>query len=512
MKKSVAAIKRNRTARLARLLTRCFYLNRVGKKEKIYSLVCEEFLSLGGVYIKFLQGVLLRSEIMKRWHNPERLKIFENLDSEPLDVISILQHELGPERVKQIKGIQPEPFAAGSFGQVYFGQHASGQPIIIKVLRPMIRELLRHDLRLLSIFSKRFYAQLTPNMDWNMRETVKDFVHATLKETDYIAEAEFANELYEHYRGHPKFIVPKTYIELCTPNIIVQEYVEGISVAQLIKLQAQGVDPRTYILETTGSDLDQQLETLGFEAINGIFNLRRIQGDPHPGNIRLMSEDRVGIIDFGISATTPTNKAALFGLIDEWNHLYDDNKSIANLFEQFIRFFVSDLYRALKKLSTLNRQDVQDDNFTAEVGKVAQESFSQATGEKDIGSMVYDGRILQLINQMVNKDNRFGLVMRLEASEILRAAQTYISLVETLGRRSVVLPIVFERVVKQVELDHPGLRHQTDASMSMGDALETVSNWLERVAERDPALFRQLMERIKLGTTKPEPIKEVTNA
>lgn len=510
--KSAAAIKRNRTARLARVLTRSYYLHRRGKRDQMYSLIIEEFLSLGGVYVKFLQGVLLRSEVMKRSVNVERLKIFENLESEPINVVAILRHELGPEKVKQITGIQPEPFAAGSFGQVYYGQHINGKPIIVKVLRPMIRELLRYDLRLISMFSKRLHSKLTPNMDMNIDQAVKDFIDATLRETDYIAEVQFAKELHEQYKFHPSFIIPETFGDLCTPNIIVQEYIEGISVAQLIKLQAQGVDPKSYVAETIGSDLDAQLELLGFEAMNGIFNLPRIQGDPHPGNVRLMSGNRVGIIDFGISAVTPKNKAALFGLVDEWNRLYIDSNNIANLWEQFIRFFVSDLYRALKKLSTLTQADVSDANFTKEVGKVAQEAFSKATGQKDLGALVHNGRIMQIIGQMVNKDNRFGLVMRLDASEMLRAAQTYITLVETLGRREVVLPVVFDRVVKQVEMDHPDLRHQSDENMSIGEALEIVSNWLERVAERDPALFRQLTERIKLSNKPAEPIKEIINA
>lgn len=512
MQQSIAAIKRNRTARLARLLTRSYYLHRRGKREAVYSLICEEFLSLGGVYIKFLQGVLLRSEVMKRWHNPERLKIFENLESEPINVIAVLQHELGPEKLKQIQSIQPEPFAAGSFGQVYYGQHVNGKPIIVKVLRPMIRELLRYDLKLLKVFTKRFHSKLAPNMDMNVEDALKDFMTQTLRETDYIAEAEFANELYQYYKNHDTLIVPETFVDLCSPNVIVQEYIEGISVAQLIKLQAQGVDPKTYVAETIGSDLDVQLEILGFEAINGIFNLQRIQGDPHPGNIRLMTNNRVGILDFGIAAKTPTNKAAFFGLIDEWNRMYGDSKSIANLFEQFMRFFVSDLYRALKKLSTIAQSETKNNDFTSEVGSVAQEAFRRATGEQDIAGMIHDGRVLQVINQMINKDNRFGLVVRLEASEILRAAQTYITLVETLGRRGVVLPVVFDRVVKQVEHDFPGLRHQSDETMSVGDAIETVSNWLERVAERDPALFKTLTDRIKLSRNKAKPVKEVTNA
>ena len=497
MQKSAAAIKRHRTARLARLITRSYYLHKRGRDDQMYHLICDEFMALGGVYVKFLQGVMLKSQIMKRWHNPERLKIFENLDSEPLDIIGILNHELDRNKLKEITGVQPQPFAAGSFGQVYYGQHVNGKPIIIKVLRPMIRELLRYDLRLLSIFTKRFYAQLAPNMDINIDLAVKEFINATLRETDYVVEAQFAHELYEHYKNHDKLIIPETFIHLCTPNIIVQEYVDGISVAQIIKLQEQGVDPKTYVAEQLGSDLDNQLEILGFESLNGIFNLPRIQGDPHPGNIKLLSGDRVGLIDFGIFASTPKNKSAFFGLIDEWNRMYDNSESIVRLFEQFIRFFVSDLYRALKRLSTLSREEASGSNFTQQVGEVAQETFRNVTGERDIRPMLHDGRVLQIINQMVNKDNRFGLVMKLEASEILRAAQTYITLVETLGRRGTVLPRVFDRVVKQVTIDHPELLHASDDNMNIGDAFEIVSNWLERVAERDPALFKKLMNRIR---------------
>ncbi|HSX46518.1 MAG TPA: AarF/UbiB family protein [Patescibacteria group bacterium] len=494
--KSAAAIKRHRTVILARLVTRAYYLYKRGKRDQMYHEIYATFVQLGGVYIKFLQGVLLRSEAMRRWHNPDRLNVFENLDTEPLDVIAILQTELSPEKLKQIKAIQPQPFAAGSFGQVYYGELADGTQIIVKVLRPMIRELLRYDLRLLGLFAKRFYKQFSPNMDYNFNEAVKDFTQATLRETDYITEANFANELFQYYQHHPKLVIPQTYLELCTPNIITQQYVGGLSAAQLLKLQQQGVDPKTYVAEQIGSDLDVQLEILGVEEMSGIFHLTRIQGDPHPGNIRLLPDNKVGMIDFGIAAMTPQNKAAFFGLISEWNRLYSDNTRIGNLFEQFIRFFVSDLYRALKKLSSM-RPTENNEDYTRHVGKIAQETFVKNTGNADILPMLQDGRVLQIINQMVNKDNRFGLVMKLEASEMLRAAQTYITLVETLGRRNVVLPNVFQKVVAHVEAEFPGLAHQNDAAMSVGQALETVANWLERVAERDPVLFQQLLARIR---------------
>ncbi len=514
--KSIKAIKRYRTTRLAKLITKTYYLHKRGKDEQAYTLVCNEFMDLGGVYVKFLQGVLLRSTVMSKWHNPEKLKIFENLDSEPLDIVRILQSELSKSDLAQITSIQPQPFAAGSFGQVYYAQHENGKAIIVKVLRPMVRELLKHDLKLLSIFAKRFSSKLTPNMDINLSRAIHEFMDATLKETDYIAEAAFASEFYEHYKDHKNFIIPKTYMNLSTKNIITQDYVDGISVAQIIKLQEQGANPSEYVKEILGSDLDTQLETLGFEAINGIFNVERTQGDPHPGNIKLMTNDRVGIIDFGISAKTPPDKAAFFGLLIEWNRMYSEHQNIIKLFEQFMRFFVSDLYRALKKLSSVSKAPVSESNFTTEVGKVAQETFSQQTGGQDIGPMLHDGRILQIINQMINKNNRFGLVMKMEASDILRASQTYITLVESLGRRGTVLPKVFDRVVRQVKLEHPELLHANDDTMGIGEAIEIVTNWLERVADRDPILFRQLMEKIRMNKVKvnsdPEQQELIPNA
>ncbi|HUD10604.1 MAG TPA: AarF/ABC1/UbiB kinase family protein [Candidatus Saccharimonadales bacterium] len=523
-KSSIAAIKRHRTAKLATLGTRAYYLHRRGKDDEMYSLICDEMVELGGIYVKFLQGVLLQSQAMRSWRSNDRLKIFENLDHEPIDVVRVLQAELSSDKLAQISSIQPQPFAAGSFGQVYYGQHVNGKPVIIKVLRPMVKELLKYDLRLLGMFSRTMINKMSSNMDIDLNQAIKDFRIATLRETDYIAEANFAHELFEAYKGHANFVIPETFLDLCTSNVIVQEYIDGLSVAQLLRLKEQGVDPKRYIQETIGSNLDTQLEILGTELLDGIFNLTRVQGDPHPGNIRLMAGNKVGMIDFGIAAPVPDNKAAFFGIIAAWNKLYSDDFDLSTLFEQFMRFFVSDLYKALKRIGSFNQRNNMnsngdDSNYTKALGRIAHETFKKSVGVSDIRPLLEDGRVFQLMNQMVNKNNRFGLVLKLEASEILRAVQTYITLVDALGRRNVVLPKVFSNVVERVEREHPELAHDNDDDLSVSQALDIVSKWLERVAIRDPALFRQLVNRIKLGSDKlgaipsAQPVKkETTNA
>lgn len=500
--KTIAAIKRARTRRLASLVTKSYYLHKRKQDEKMYNLICEEFVSLGGVYVKFLQGVLLRSKVMRKWHNPEKLKIFENLESEPLDIINLLNHELPKDKLAQIALVQPQPFAAGSFGQVYYGQLASGEAIIIKVLRPMVRELLKYDLKLLGTFSKAFFVKLYKNMNMQINSAFKEFSRATLRETDYHHEAAFANELYQTYKDHPHLFIPKTYLELCTRNIIVQDYVDGISVAQIIKLKGQGVDPATYVKQYLGSDIKKQMEMLGYELMMAAFEQPRLQGDPHPGNVRLMRDNKVGLIDFGISAKAPDDKSSLFGLLEAYDKVFKGSQSASGLLERGMRFFVSDLYRSLKSLSEYIGKD-SDRDYVAEVSEVAGSAFAEATGSDKIEIDVQnDASALSAVNKLFNKGNRFGIILKLEATEILRAIQTFTSMLGTLGLYKEVMPDIMHRSVRDIKARHPAMTQERKDNVSIGDALETVAAWLERVAERDPLLFRQLSEKIRMNVNK----------
>ncbi len=103
-------------------------------------------------------------------------------------------------------------------------------------------------------------------------------------------------------KATPPSSFPKRFWSSAPRTSIVQEYVAGLSVAQLLRVMEQGVDPAAYVREYLGSDLDAQLTTLGIESLSGVFDLPRVQGDPHPGNVRLLTGDRVGLIDFGISS------------------------------------------------------------------------------------------------------------------------------------------------------------------------------------------------------------------
>lgn len=464
---------------------------------EIYTLICDEFVSLGGVYLKFLQGVLLRSKMMRHWNSDDKLRIFENVQTEPLDINKILHKELQPQALARIKSVQPQPFAAGTFGQVYYAEIDEGRPVIIKVLRPMIRETLRFDLRLLNTFMQKFYVKInSKNIDTDSRQALKDFTDATMNETNYRDEVAFAIELYNHYKDTRELYIPETFPDMCSDNVITQEYVSGISVAQVINFKEQGVDPKAYVENQVGSDLETQMETLGYELLKGAFDGRRIQGDPHPGNIRLLPNNQVGLIDFGISAAAPDDKPAFYAIIDAYSGLFSGTQTIADLFDKTLRFFVKDLYRSLITISKFVGESAEK-ALPKQLGKVAEKSFENVTGKTMIE--LQDGKEdLALIeaNKIFNEGNRFGLVMRLEDTAIMRSAQSFMTLLYSLGMYQTVLPRILDRVLAYARQTYPEITQDSE-TVALADALETVSAWLERVAEKDPKLFKELSEKVR---------------
>ncbi|HMS31989.1 MAG TPA: AarF/ABC1/UbiB kinase family protein [Candidatus Saccharibacteria bacterium] len=491
----IKSIKKNRRNKIVKIIAKAIYLNRIGKKEDLYTYVCDEFTLMGGVYVKFLQGVLLRSEVMRNWQNPDKLKIFENLDLEDIDLKSVLEKELG-DKLNNFEVINPESFAAGSFGQVYYAKLKGGKPVVIKVLRPMIKETLKYDLRLIKFFTRQFTALLASNMDLSLKDALKDFSLATTRETDYIGEANFAAEMWENYKSHPKLVIPETYLELCTEQIITQEYIDGLSVAHLVNLQNQGYDLEQYVKLKLNSDLTSQLTTLGVAYLADAFRIPRLQGDPHPGNIRLMTDDRIALIDFGIWARTPKNKAAFFGVLKEYEKMFSGGMNIKDLFGAFMRFFVNDLYRALNKINSSLPPKEQKDDINNQLGNMVSKTFDTETGGNfQLDDFMENGNLLVLVNQIVNKGNKFGFVLKVEDTDMVRAAQTYLTLVESLGMRSKVIPVTLTQVVSVVRSQFPELEHAGDRPMTLSQAMETVSNWLERIADRDPVLFSALLEK-----------------
>ncbi len=493
--------RRQRSAMLMRTVSRAYWHYRRQQFPEMGQIICDGFVEMGGVYVKFLQGVLVRSSLIKNWHSPERLRVFEDLDTEEIDVLAVLRKELPPTALASIAQVNPHPFAAGSFGQVYMAELRDGRRVIIKILRPKIRESLSFDLKLLSRFIRMTSGWLTNNIDIDFVSAFADFKRATIGETDYREEARFAREMFDHYKDHPTMVIPETFLDLCTETLIVQEYIDGISLAKLVMIKEGGADVHTYVQQTIGSDLDEQLYTLGYESLYGVFSMPRIQGDPHPGNVRLLPGNRVGLIDFGISARSPKHKAAFLGVLREYEKMVAGNPDIVAFFGEFLRFFVGDLYKALKTVSKhTGDSGLESDDLAEHVGSLAKYAFDEGGENIDLQQLVSQGSLLATINKTINSQNRFGIIVQLEASDVLRAAQTYAGMIHSLGASDVLQRVFHDVVADATKHQHKlGMHLEQDNTLSLQDSLDIISRWLERVAEKDPQLFQMISKRVRVG-------------
>ena len=494
---AIFALKKKRLLAIINLLRKAAYLNYRHKKDEMYNLICSKLLELGGVYIKFLQGVVVQSWTMQRWQSDNKLDIFENIKSKIDNTEQILKDNLG-YNLNRLTNIEKKPFAIGSFGHVYKATLDGKHPVIIKILSPEIRKTLKFDLRLLKFFWYSHLRVIRFNKGLSFKHIFTDFKRQTMQEIDYVKEAEAAYNQYLIYKDHPTVVIPKTYLELCTAEIIIQDYVEGISIANLLKLQeADGeFDLKKYVKAELSSDVVEQLQTLAYEILWGTFHHHQIVGDPHPGNVILMKNNKVGLIDFGIIAYGSKHPIAYLRLMKTYTHLSNDKASLEEFFLASLQFFGRDLYLALDKISNLIPKGERKINLNEQLARVMQKAFSEEYTGKNLTNVVRSPKALVIFDRIANRHNRFGFNLKVSDSEMLRTLVTLTGLIDLLGIYEEVVYPAYGRAIEKVEEVYPDLKSLNEVDISYNQAFNIAFAWLERVANRDPRLFRDMMNML----------------
>lgn len=176
-----------------------------------------------------------------------------------------------------------EPVAAASIGQVYRARLHDGRPVAVKVQYPGIDAAVRADLKNLAMFRR----VLQSAMPW-VTPAVLDELRLNMEaELDYRAEAATQLQIAELYTEHPFIIVPRSLPEFSTTRVLVTEYVEG-----------RGFEEIRQLPETERNRIGEIIYRF---YVGSLFTFNEFCGDPHPGNVLLAADGRVGFLDFGCS-------------------------------------------------------------------------------------------------------------------------------------------------------------------------------------------------------------------
>jgi ubiquinone biosynthesis protein len=265
---------------------------------------------MGPCFVKLGQVFATRVDLFP----PEWIAEFSRLQNAvpavSFEAISLEMREaLGTAPEAAFLSIDAEPLAAASIAQVHRARLPGGREVVVKVRRPGIRPLIEADLRLLRYAARRIEARFPDLRRFHPSGMVRQFQASLTRELDLAAECRHAERIAASFARDPRLMVPSVHWTYTNERMNVQDYVDGIPVADLAALEAAGVDRRQ--VARTGAQL-----VLKMMLEDGFFH-----ADPHPGNVFVLRDGRIAVIDFGmVGRLSQTRRMEvvnlLFGLVD----------------------------------------------------------------------------------------------------------------------------------------------------------------------------------------------------
>jgi ubiquinone biosynthesis protein len=251
---------------------------------------------LGPIFVKFGQAVSTRRDLLPVDIADELAKLQDRVP--PFDgatAIATVEAAFGKPIAEIFGEFQLTPLAAASIAQVHVATLKNGQEVIVKVLRPLMKEVIERDLEVLEALAALAEEYWEEGRRLRPVEVVAEYRKTVMDELDLLREAGNASQLRRNFTGSNLLYVPEVYWDYCRINVMVMERIHGVIVSQIDELKARGTNIR-------------KLAENGVEIFfTQVFRHNFFHADMHPGNIFVQVDDpenpRYAAIDFGIVGT-----------------------------------------------------------------------------------------------------------------------------------------------------------------------------------------------------------------
>ena len=409
-----------------------------------------------------------------------------------------LARELTREKLSVFKEIQRQPFAAGSFAQVYRASFTDGTDVIIKVKRENVKKKVRQDLTLLKIFGT-IADILYPQSLVNIPALIREFSRLSYNELDYQMEVRNAQYFYDIYANHETVVIPRTYTSLSTDNIIVQDYVHGVALTDLIRYRMKGHDYKEWLKKNYRTDIFTFLKSIPYEIGLQAFNYDKYYADPHPGNIYILPDNRYAIIDFGILGTSPRDKLSYYNLV---RLCTEDPDSIdpEELGQEVLRFGSNTLYKSLNTFGSI--VSPERTRTSKGLGKVINDTFHElfqpAKENAKLRQLAGRQDFRETLKDVILLGSKFRVQIPAEIVALLRSTHMYKSYTEYLEPDWYYTDETFREILADVDLKEI-LSGDSDRynTMEVEDALENLFDWAGDLAENDISLSLKVSELLQ---------------
>ncbi|HEX8276970.1 MAG TPA: AarF/UbiB family protein [Longimicrobiaceae bacterium] len=251
--------------------------------------LADDLERLGPTYIKLGQLLSTRADLLPEPYVEALARLQDDVAPFPYaEVERIVTTELGVRMSKAFSDFDPEPLAAASLGQVHRARLRDGTEVAVKVQRPGIREQIVTDLDALEDIADFLDRHTEAGRRYGAADLLTEFRRTLLSELDYRTEAQNLSTLGENLRDFTRIAVPCAVADYTTSRVLTMGYVAGRKVTQLSPLARMEMDGAALAEELFRAYLKQIL-------VDGFFH-----ADPHPGNVFITPDFRIGLIDVGM--------------------------------------------------------------------------------------------------------------------------------------------------------------------------------------------------------------------
>ena len=260
-------------------------LEKLSRAEKI-RLAVEE---LGPTYIKLGQLLSTRPDLVPMDLLEELAKLQDKVPSFSfLEVKTIIEHELGAAIDEKFEFINQTPIASASIGQVHQAKIIDGDLVAIKVRRPDIRSIIEVDLEIMLHLATLAEKNIAEIAFYSPVKIVEEFARTLEREIDYTLEANNLERFSLNFIHDQTIYIPKIYRDFTTSKVLTTEFIQGTKVSDLAQLEENGLNRKR--ITARGADI----------CLKQIFYDGFFHADPHPGNIMVLPDDIICLIDFGM--------------------------------------------------------------------------------------------------------------------------------------------------------------------------------------------------------------------
>lgn len=276
---------------------------------------------LGPTFIKLGQVLSTRPDLLPRPLIFELEKLQDEVS--PIEFSAIreqVERELDRPLEDLFEEFEEKPVASASIGQVHAAVTRNGDEVVVKVKKPGVERLIETDLDILVTQAKFLEEHTEWARKYRLVNAALEFQRILLNEIDYIVEGRNIEVFRKNFKDNDHVLIPLVYWDYTTRGVLTMERIHGIRLSDLQDLDEVGYDRSN--IARIGAEMYFKM----------IFEDGFFHADPHPGNFLVVSEDVIGVMDFGtVGRITDETRAQVSQLF-----LALINKDVSELVDRLI--------------------------------------------------------------------------------------------------------------------------------------------------------------------------------